>query len=365
MLTPDQLQGLYKKLREASVLSVYIDGGQTDPANRRAWFTALARGLDEEQRRLEAHMPDELPAFDAARSLIEGELERHQAFLPERGWVGFATEVELKHAEGLPVPMPDLVRWELGIRVAPYVRALKQDRVVVAALADRRKARIFTYHGGDLSEREDLIADLDHGDLSESAASNRAPAQTGSTGSRGETGTDAGQRALDVSASRMQARLLEVVGGLAGNDGFVVLGGTPEVVSALARQAGRFAGRHMERTSMHLAMSEAEVKAELEEAASELTRGAQGTLLSQVVDAAKSRGKGCLGIQATKEALREGRVDSLLVTRALREREVDLADHFVGTAFEQGAAVEELSAAEAARLDEEGEGVGARLRYTT
>jgi len=365
MLTHDQLQSLYKELRGTSVLSVYIDGGQTDPASRRAWFTTLTRGLDEEHRRVEAHSPDQLPAFEAARSLIEGKLDGHEAFLPERGWVGFATEGELKHAEGLPVPMPDLVRWELGIRVAPYVRALKQDRVVVAALADRRKARIFTYRDGELSEHEDLIADLDHGDLSESATSKRATAQTGSTGSRGETGTDAGQRALDVSASRMQAHVLEVVGGLAGNDGFVVLGGTSEVVSALARQGDRFTGRSIERTSMHLGMSEAEVKAELEEAASELTRGMQGTLLSQVVDASKSRGKGCLGIQATKEALREGRVDSLLITRSLREREADLADHFVGTAFEQGAAVEELSAAEAGRLDEEGEGVGARLRYTT
>lgn len=361
MLTLDQLQSLYKDFRAVSVLSVYIDGGQTDPANRRAWFTALAGGLDEERRRLETHMPDELPAFDAARSLIEDELEAHEAFLPERGWVGFATEGELRYAGGLPVPMPNLVRWERGLRVAPYVRVLKQDRMVVAALADRRKARIFTYHAGELSEHEELIADLDHGDLSETAASKRATAQTGS---RGETGTDAGQRALDVSASRMQAQIIEAVGGLAGNDGFVVFGGTPEVVSALSRQADRFEGRHIERTSMHLAMSEAEVKAELEQAASELTRGTQDVLLTQVVDAAKSRGKGCLGIQATKEALREGRVDSLLITRALLEREADLMDHFVGTAFEQGAAVEELSAAEAVRLEEEGEGVGARLRYT-
>ena len=362
MLTRDELQGLYRELRDEGVLSVYVDGGQTNPAERRVWHTAMERGLDEERRWLEAHATDELEAFDAARGRIEADLERHRAFLPDRGWIGFATKDDLKHAEGVPVPMPDLVRWERGIRVAPYVRALKQARVVVAALADRRKARIFTYREGEVTEHADLIADLDHGDLSESASSKRAGAQTGS---RGETGTDAGQRALDVSATRIQAQILDAVGNLAGNDGLVVFGGTPEVVSALARQSNRFAGRRLERTSMHLGMTAAQVKDEMEAAASELTRGLQDPLLTQVVDAAKSRGKGCLGIQATKEALREGRVDSLLITPGFRAREGDLADHFVGSAFEQGAAVEELSSVGADRLDEEGEGVGARLRYTT
>ncbi len=259
------------------------------------------------------------------------------------------------------MPMPDLVRFESGIRVAPYVRALKQDRLVVGVLADSRQARTFTYRDGALIEREPMTADTDFGDLAESGASKRAGSQTGS---RGETGTDAGQRLLDSSAARLHSDLLAVADGLTGKDGFLVVGGTPEAVAALSRQAGDMDGRLLERPSMHLGMSEAEVKAELEQAASELTRRVQDTLLSQVVDAAHSRGRGCLGLPATKEALQGGRVDALLITRRLREREVDLADHFVGAAFEQGAAVEELSGEGADRLDDEGEGVGARLRYT-
>jgi hypothetical protein len=365
MLSREQLEGLYKQLRDAQVLSVYIDGDEANPADRRAWRTTLDRGLAEERRRLEREAPDAVGAFESARELIEAELAQHREFMPGPAWVAFASPDGLHYADGVPVPMPDLVRWERGIRAAPYVRALKQDRVVVAALADSRKARLFTYRNGEISEREDLIADLDFGDLSESASSHRESGAVGSTGSRGETGTDAGQRALDVSASRMHARLMEVVGDLAGRDGFVVLGGTRETVSAVARLAGAYEGRIVEWPSMHLGMSQAEVKEALEKAASELSRSAQDELLSQIVDAARSGGKGCLGIQATKEALRDGRVDALLVSRGLRERDGDLVDHFVGTAFEQGALVEELSATGAVRLDEEGEGVGARLRYTT
>jgi hypothetical protein len=361
MLSREQLEALYREVRDEAVLSVYIDGGQSDPANRRAWRTAFDGAMAEERRRIETEAPEELEAFDAARGLIEDAVAGHKEFMPAHGWVAFATGEALRYADGVPVPMPNLVRWERGLRAAPYVRALKQERVVVGVLADRRRARVFTYREGAVSEHDELVADADFGDLSESAASTRG---TGQSGSRGETGSDAGQRAVEVSASRMHSLLLDRVGELAGHDGFVILGGTPEVVSAVAKQAGGFRGRLLERPDMHLDMSEAEVKTVLEDAASELTRGLQDELLSKVVDAARSGGKGSLGIQATKEALREGRVDALLVSRGFRERDGDLVDRFVGTAFEQGAMVEELSEAGAARLDEEGEGVAARLRYT-
>ncbi len=367
MLTREGLEGLYRQLRERSVLSVYIDGGQSDPANRKAWRVRLNKALADERRRVESEAHDDVDAFDAARDAIAAELGKYDAFLPAEGWAGYATSDALHHGEEVPVPMPDLVRWERGLRAAPYVRALKQERLVVAALADQRRARLFTYRAGELSERDDLLADLDFGDLSESASSKRADAPTGYSGSRGETGTDAAQRLIEQSAARLQARLVGAVEELAGKDGLVVLGGTPEVVSALVRdsESGTLAGRVIQRPSMHLGMSEAEVKTAVEDAASELSRGLQDALLSQVIDAARAGGKGALGIQAVTEALREGRVDTLLVTRGLREREGDLVDRFVGTAFEQGAEVEELSGAAAERLDAEGEGAGARLRYTT
>lgn len=362
MLNRTQLEKLYKKLRDTDVLSVYIDGGQHDPAARRAWYTNFQRGVELQRRALEERSPDSVEAFDAAKALIEEQLSGHEAFLPERGWVGFATAEALKYGEGVAVPMPDLVRWERGIRVAPYVRGFKQNRVVVAAVADSRKARIFTYRDGEILEPIDLVADRDHGELSESTSSKRARSRSGS---RGETGTERGQRARDVSASRMQERVLQVIEEHAGTDGFVVLGGTPEVVSALAKRTTDLGSRRLERASMHVDMTLAQVKDELEDAASELTGGLQAALLAQVVDATRSGGKGSLGIQATKEALREGRVDVLLITRALRETEGDIVDHFVGGAFEQGAVVEELSGMAAEQLDKAGEGVGARLRYTT
>lgn len=361
MLTRERLVELYRDLRGEKVLSVYVDGGRHDPAERRAWSVALERGFAEERRRLEAEAPDELDAFDAARASIEQALSDRTAFLQHRGWAGFATADRLAHATGLPVPMPDLVRWEKGLRVAPYVRALKQERPVVAAVADSRKVRIFVYRDGQVEERTDLFADRDFGDLADSVSQKRA---SRFSGARGEAGTDVARRLGDRAAARLQAEILDELEDLAGRDGLVVFGGTPEVVTSLARRAGRFADRWIPRTSMHLGMSEAEVRAEMEDAASELTRRLQHALLDEVVDTARAGGRGALGVQAVTEALGEGRVDTLLVSRGFRERETDRADRLAGSAFERGGEVEELSGDAADHLDAEGEGVAARLRYT-
>jgi hypothetical protein len=362
MLTREGLVELYRDLRDDKVLSVYVDGGQDDPADRRAWSVALDGRLADERRRIEVEAPDELAAFDAARALIEEALSDRKAFLQNRGWAGFATSARLPHAAGLPVPMPDLVRWERGMRVAPYVRALKQERPVVAAVADSRKVRIFVYHDGEVEERVDLIADRDFGDLADSVSSKRA---SRFSGARGEAGTDVARRLGDRAAERLQAEILDELEELAGHDGFVVFGGTTEVVTSLARRASRFGDRWLPRPSMHLGMTESEVRVEVEDAASELTRRLQDGLLREVVDAARSGGRGALGVQAVTEALREGRVDRLLISRGFREREADFADRFAGSAFEHGGEVEELSGEAAEHLDAEGEGVAARLRYTT
>lgn len=357
----EDLVGLYADLRDEDVLSVYVASGRTDPAERSMWTRVVENGLDAERARLQDASPDHVDAFDDARAHVEEELRRFGTSLPAQGWVGFATAEGLRHSEALQVPTQDLVRFERGIRVAPYVRAFKQARPVIAAVADSRKARIFRYREREVEEVIDMIADRDFGDLTDSVSSKRGGRFSGA---RGATGTDTARRLADRSAAHLQSEILDEIASLAGEDGFVVFGGTSEVEAALARQAERFGDRWTVRPSLHLGVTEAEAKEEIEIGASEITGRMQGRLLDEVVDAAKAGGRGCLGVRSTRKALLEGRVDTLLLSRAFREREPDLADHFVGTAFERGSAVEELSRSEGDRLEEEGEGVAARLRYT-
>lgn len=362
MMTHQKLVELYRELRDEDVLSVYIDSDQHDPAERSKWRKELEGLLAKRRSELAEDGRDEdLDRFAEAWSRLEDRLNDFDAFIPEKGWVGFATPDQVWYAEEVPVPMPHLVSWEKGIRVAPYIRGLKQERTVVVVLVDSQRARVFEYRDGAIEEATDLRADTFLGDLSDVGVRKRSHM---SSGVRGETSTDQAQRILEVSSDRMLKQLMQVVGEHVGDDGYLVLGGTPEMVRHAAEATpGPIRERTAERPSMHFDMSLTEVKEATEEAASELSRRRQSELLEQVIDQARADGRACLGPEETEQALHEMRVDTLLVSRNFREDRPDFADHAVGTAFAQDADVEELSGDAAERLDEEGDGIGARLRF--
>lgn len=361
MLTHDELVDLYQKFRDQPVLSVYVDADQHDPAERRKWRREVESGVAACRASVDGGPREEVDAFEEAWRRIEAELAAFDAFLPGRGWVGFATEEAFLYGESIPVPMPDRVRWERGLRVAPYIRGLKQHRPVIVVLADSRKARLFEYLNGEVHEVEDLRADTDVGDLSDVGMRKRAGRETGV---RGETSTDQAQRILEVSSERMLKRLVGALVDRVGDDGFLVLGGTPEMVRHASEAVPEtLSGRVEEVPSLHLDLNASQVKEAAEKAASEITRRRQAADLDALVDEARSGGRGCLGRKETEQALREMRVHTLFLSRSFIASAPDFADHCVGTAFAQGADIEELSGASADRLDEAGGGLGARLRF--
>lgn len=364
MLTHDRLVKLYRDLDDQDVLSIYVDGDQHDPAQRDAWRTRLDAAVAATRRSLSADGNGRSEGFEQAWVHVARELRPlGDAFLPHRGWVAFATSGGLRHAEGLTAAMPDLVRWERGIRVAPYVRALKQERPVYVAVVDSRRARLFEHVEGDLHEMEGLRADTFVGDLTDVGVRKRA---SRTSGQRGETSSDHAQRILDVASDRMLKSVIAALEERAGAQGVLVLGGTPEMVHRLATALPRrFADRVEERPALHFDMTVPEVRQEVRSAAGDLRERTHLRLVQELADAARSGGNGSLGAEDTEIALREGRVDTLLLSRDFIQSQPDYADQCVGTAFAQGADVEEVSGEAGEQLDREGGGVVARLRFRT
>ncbi len=360
MLTQSELIDLYRTHRHDRVLSIYLDGRTTDFSQRNLWRKHLDAAVSDARKRLDGE--SDRGDFEGAFVHLQKTLNGYDQYLPDRGWVGFATSRGLIEAHPCRVPMPDLARWEDGLRVAPYVRALKQARVVITVIVDSRRARLFEYRNGELHEPKALNADRDLGDMSDVNVSKRG---TTYSGVRGKTATDAAQRTLEVEAERLFKQLLGEVSELMGKDGLLILGGPAEAVAAArAHLPSGLQGRAQERTSLRMEMSEAEVKAELEAGASELNQALQRTLLDEVVELARSGGRGALGVEKVEAALRAGQVDTLLLSRAFIRSNADYADHLVGAAFEHHGEVEELAFEGGDRLDAVGEGVAARLRYT-
>lgn len=363
MLTSDQLISLYRDLRSTPVLSVYVNADQHDPANRSAWRVRLDNQLREVRASLDANGAHSADAFDRALAHITAALRPHDGFLPGPGWVGFATADAPLVMESVPVPMPTLVRWEDGLRVAPYLRGLKQARPVVVAIVDSRRARIYVYGAGELAEPIDLAADQDLEGFSDSATSKRAST---SSGVRGATARDAGQAVQRAHMERMLEECARHIVELAGADGFVVLGGVHGPAAALARRLPDALGeRCVERPALHLDMTPPQIKDEVEDAASGLSRELQERRAREVVDIAAAGGDASLGWDETARAVSERRARRVYVSAAARENRPDDIDRLVGTAFEGGAEAAELAGAGGELLDRKAGGVAALLRYRT
>ena len=361
MLTRDQLADLYRELQQEKVLTVYLDGVGKDPARRRVWRRRLAQELEREEHRLGLDDSHDKQAFEAARERVLKEVDGFQSFLPGKGFVAFATAEDIRYLENLPVQVPNLVRWGTGPRVSPYIRGLKQLRPMVTALVDGRRGRVFVYKEGEVNEILDLRSDTFMGDLSDVASHQHSSTHSGG---RGQTATDAAQRYLEVGTERLLKEVKELVCDLAGDDGFVLLGGDQEALSGLRPLMPQGMERRiLENSSLRLEMTLPEVKAASAEAASVLAKRRQEALLSQIMEQAYARGTGALGGRDTVRALDAGAVDILILSRPFVEVNPDYADQCVTKAFEQGAEVRVFGGAPSERLDEVGGGIGARLRF--
>lgn len=361
MPNQDEVLRLNQELAGKKVLSVYVSAEERDPAARRVWrvrVNGMLKGLEEELKDAD---DAELTPARAAMALVREELERHTGQLPGRGWVGFATPDRLWYAGSLPVPMPDLARWEDGAHVAPYLRAMKQSRPVTAVLADRRRARIYRYAHGELREERELWSDAALADVSASGSSKRASTHTGV---RGEARGDAAKRVEQTAAQRLIREVQDALSEPSSDGHLLVLAGSSEMTAGiLAGLPERARERTMELSGVQADATPAELKEAVEEAASSLSLRLQRALVEQVIDTTRSAGRACLGAEQTERALQAGAVETLILSRSFARSRPEVAERLVDEAFEQSAVVEEISEEAAGELDREG-GIGARLRFT-
>ena len=361
MITREALTELLESLGKQHVLSVYLRAGSTDPAARRSWRLRLKNRTRDERDRLKREAPDQLRPFNLAVAHVEDALKAFPGFLPEHGWVGFATPAGLHLAEALSVPSPELLAWEIGPRLAPYVRNLKLSRPVVVVLIDSRRARLLRSVNGEVVEIDTFSGRYQMHDVSEGM---QKVAST-TTGVRGETKTDAAARSLRVEMERMWTRVVDAVVELAGRDSYVVLGGPTGRIGAFRVSLDEeLHARSVEIPGLHLDSSPSEVEGALRAAATDLTAGRQEEFLENLIQEAGGGSHASLGWKATVAHLERGAVGTLLLSRDFLAREPRDAERLVRLALHNGARIEEVGGDPGARLEREAGGVGAQLRFS-
>jgi hypothetical protein len=360
MLTARELITLEETLREARVLSVYVDGGADDFADLDTWRLKLDHSLRDLREWLAGSSHAEREEFERCVLALEEQLAPFPRGIRAPGWVGFITDGEVRYADRLPVPMSTVAVWSTGACIAPYMRALKQTRPVAIAIADRRKCTIYRYQQGKLQLKRTVHALAHFGPVSHMGDTPRVGFHGGV---RGAAGRDEEQRVMLEGTRRMLKAASEALLALGGEEGWIITGGIPRRGGELAKMLARSArGRVLHLESLDVHASESEIVKAAEDGSSTLRDAFDSAQVDDLVKNAGGRGVAALGPARTREALQQSRVGELYLTHSFIEDHAAEAEDVVRTALQQGALVEEVSRGAAVKLNSHG-GVAARLRY--
>jgi Predicted RNA-binding proteins len=362
VLTPTQLNELVRELGNTRVLTVYHGARVTDPAMRHSWRAALGAALQPVRNGITDE--DERAEFDRAAAYLDDPWPPIEGVWGMKGWAAFLTPDGARYAGSLPVQPPTLAAWRYAPVITPYLRAFKQHRPVIIALVDSRSARIYRYALGELQELPDMALSVP--EAAEPGAPERPQPKGGPShpGPRGSLDTESLQRRKEKNFNRLATSLTSRLVDLAGDDGWILIGGTRE----WARHAGdaipsTHAGRAMVSSTLDHNAHEKEIAEAAKHAASEL-RSAQGhDLVERILERSCDGGRGASGVPTVQRALQAGAVDLLVVSpHFLNRADIDV-EELVRAALARGADIEVLSGSAATELDERSEGVAARLRF--
>ena len=360
MVTTTDLRDLSRELADSKVLSVYLDTRLNDPAQRftgRATLTAALRAA-------RAQIEDDVDRilFDRAADAAYRVLPPPDDLWSAPGWVAFVTSDGVRHAGWLPVRPTSIAAWRDGPVVAPYLRALKQQRAVAVALVDSRSARLFRYVGGKLEALDTLVPvpeePLGERETTSSRNGRSAPAP------RGALATEGAERRRRTAFQRLASVLALRLGQLAEPDGWILIAGTP----AWSRAAMETLPRHLRERALlsptlgHSAAEE-QIASEAKRAASALRAVHGQRLLADVLETAGAQGPAAIGMRSVEAALAVRAVEVLLLSPAFISDAPLEAETMVRAALAGGTAIEVLSGHAAAHLDRVAGGIGARLRF--
>ena len=344
------------------VLSVYLG---FDPADRGgAWRTELRNALDAilEQRKEAEH--DSRIALRATAKRLTERFEDGDLRPPPRGEVGFVEVAEKEGTEhwfGAAVAPAGATCVEFAPEpvVAPMLDICGRGGSRAVALLSSERVRLLCCAEGALKDLEDWELSLTSLDWRErKAQSTNNPARAQGVSSSGHD--QFGER-LDHN----RQRFLTECGGLAArrleNDGLgevIVFGPSRDVESFNAgfdsSRAALTLGGDVELISMPKGKL-TEVVADVVE---RLDEERDRAVVERALEEAKGGSRGAVGLQETKEALAEGRVDHLVFDTSLGEE----AESLIRAALASSARITVVHDEQGEALAE-AEGVAAILRY--
>ncbi len=360
--TLEQVREISKWRPELGVLSVYLS---FDPADRTgAWRTELRNGLDSIlEMHKEAQHEYRVSLRATAKRMVE-RFEGGERRPPPRGEIGFVEVAEKAGVEywwgiGTPPVADACVDYAAEPAVASLVALCRRGADRAVALLSSERVRLLRCADGSLEELEDWelsIFSLDWRERKAQSINNPARAQGVSS---------SGHDQFDERLEHNRQRFLTECGGLAtrrleaeGIDQAIVFAPAKDVEAFDAGFGSAKAELALGGDQDLISVPKGKLNEVVAEAIERIDDERDRALVERVLEEAKGGSRGATGIQETKEALAEGRVDHLVFDAALDgDAEVLVRGALAGSA-EVTVVRDELAAPLA-----ESEGVAAILRY--
>jgi len=248
--------------------------------------------------------------------------------------------------------------------VTPLLSAIDEYEPYLVALVDQETARFFISYLGELGFQESIEIDLEEYDFQQKTLMPSASAVAGGHGITQGSNREAFERMIDEHHNRFYREAVDVIQKLADKNHIqrVILGGSEQSAHAVHHlMPDALKGRVVDVVSIPKHYSTSEIFQHVLPSAQEAERKYELDLVNQVIDFAKSRGRGALGEEAVSNALDMQQVDLLILPWPSPKTE--LSNDLATRALQMNSDIELVSGEALERLNAEG-GVAARLYYS-
>jgi hypothetical protein len=327
---------------------------QTNPPAWRIWVKNTLRDMP-------ATLSDEqAAAWPFIHQWVDDFLDDYQP--TTKGLLIFAGS-SYQHTYELPVPLENQATFGLP-NVGALLWAIDEYEPYLVALVDQEKARFFSSYLGAASFQQGMEIDVDEYDFGErTSMANPAP----SGGTRGSVHGGSAKDDFDDTLHEHRARFYRgVVDTLdkllkRHNTRRLILGGSEESVHAVINEMPEaLKACVVDHVSVPMRTPTAEIFEQMQPLALNYERDQELSLVNQVIDFAKSGGRGALGRKDVQEAMEMQRVELLIMPWPTDD--VDFANRLAFRALQLNSKIEMVHGAAAMRLNDEG-GLAARLYY--
>lgn len=338
-------------------LSLYLDvnpGLQENQATNPAWRTFLKQALREAQN---GAKPAE--SWKRIEARVNAFFDNYR--VASRGLAAFFSPQGEQIYE-LPVTVG--ARWSFGKPLlVPLLWLIDEYEPYLIVMVDKESAELVTAYLGTSSVQGKLENDMYSYDFGQKTLMPSASAVAGGHMLTQGSNREAYEDMINEHIARFHREVVSEIETFARQHPRirVVLGGEEHAAHAVRNlMPDRFDGVLVGVLSLPMRLSSAEILQNVLSAATEFERRQEMKLITDVIDLARSGGRGALGRNAVQQALEMQQVEMLILPYPLDDEETATAAS--ARAFESGGSVELVHGAAADRLRDAG-GVAARLYY--